>query len=107
VAGQSGSVDLEGMSHAQQNFQTAFDEVRYAWHIMTGQEQALAAAWSGATATKFLDAMNSWLGDLKTVMDQLDAILRTLSGNTGVYADTDESATTQAQSLGEIVGLAL
>ena len=37
MAGQSGSVDLEGMSHAQQNFQTAFDEVRYAWHIMTGR----------------------------------------------------------------------
>ncbi|HEY6494974.1 MAG TPA: WXG100 family type VII secretion target [Trebonia sp.] len=99
------SVDIAGMTAAQQGFQNAVDEVNTAYNAMESQQSALAAAWTGETSTAFGQALSRWLEDFGVVRTQLINILETLSANTGVYANTNEEATNTAIQAGKFAGL--
>jgi WXG100 family type VII secretion target len=86
------SVDIQGMTQAQGNFQTALDQVNTAYSDMREQQSTLAANWTGETASSFGQALEQWLEDLNTVKTQLSNMLETLSQNTGVYANTNETS---------------
>lgn len=92
------SVDVQGMTAAQQNFQSALDQVNTAYTNMTEQQSMLAANWTGETASTFGQALNQWLEDFSTVRTQLTRILEALSSNTGVYANTNEQSQQMAGS---------
>jgi WXG100 family type VII secretion target len=99
------SVDIAGMTAAQQNFQNAVDQVNTAYQAMETQQSALVAAWTGETSTAFGQALTKWLEDFGVVRTQLGTILETLSANTGVYANTNEEATTTAMQAGQFSSL--
>jgi WXG100 family type VII secretion target len=86
------------MTGAQKNFQKALDEVNTAYNNMTEQQSALAANWTGETASTFGQALNQWLEDFNTVRTQLTKILEALSANTGVYANINEQSQQMAGS---------
>jgi len=65
MAGQT-SVDVQGMTAAQANFQNALDQVNTAYSNMTEQQSTLAANWTGETAATFGNALNQWLEDFST-----------------------------------------
>lgn len=87
------SVDVQGMTAAQGNFQNALDEVNTAYQNMTEQQQTLAANWTGETASSFGQALEQWLEDLNTVKQALTNLLEALSKNTGVYSNTNDQST--------------
>jgi WXG100 family type VII secretion target len=92
------SVDIQGMTTAQGNFQSALDQVNTAYSNMTEQQSTLAANWTGETASTFGGALNQWLDDFNTVKTQLSNMLETLSQNTGVYTNTNEGSQQMASS---------
>ena len=92
------SVDVQGMTAAQANFQNALDQVNTAYSNMTEQQSTLAGNWTGETASTFGQALEQWLQDFATVRTQLTRILETLSQNTGVYSNTNEQSTQMASS---------
>jgi WXG100 family type VII secretion target len=98
------SVDIAGMTAAQQNFQSAVDEVNTAYQSMEMQQSSLAAIWTGETSTAFGQALTQWLEDFGVVRTQLQNMLETLSSNTGVYANTNEEATATAQKVASSIG---
>ena len=87
------SVDIAGMTAAQNSFQQTLDTCNTAYSNMTEQQQTLAANWSGEAASAFGQALDTYLEDLGTVRQQLSNILEALSTNTGVYANTNEGST--------------
>ena len=99
------SVDIAGMTAAQQNFQSAVDEVNTAYQSMESQQSSLAAIWTGETSTAFGQALTQWLEDFGVVRTQLQNMLETLSSNTGVYANTNEQATNSAMAAAKSMGL--
>jgi WXG100 family type VII secretion target len=98
MAGQSTSVDVQGMAAAQSNFQNALDQVSTAYSNMSDQQSTLQANWTGETASTFGVALSQWLEDFSTVKAQLTNILETLSANTGVYTNTNEGSQQMAAS---------
>lgn len=104
-SGSQTSVNVQGMIAAQNNFQNTVDQVNTAYNAMQTQQESLAAAWSGETSTAFGQALNQWLEDFGVVRTQLVTILETLSHNTGVYASTNEEATSIAMQAGKFAGL--
>lgn len=98
MAGQTTSVDVQGMTAAQATFQNALDQVNTAYSSMTEQQATLAANWYGETASAFGGALDQWLQDFSTVRAQLTKILETLSANTGVYANTNDGSQQMAAS---------
>lgn len=92
------SVDVQGMTAAQGNFQNALDQCNTAYSNMTEQQSTLAANWTGETASAFGQALNQWLEDFNTVRTQLSRITETLSTNTGVYSNTNEQSQQMASS---------
>jgi WXG100 family type VII secretion target len=99
------SVDIQGMTQAQGNFQTALDQVNTAYNSMESQSETLSANWTGDAASSFMSALTQWLEDLKTVQTQLSGMLETLSQNTGVYANTSETTQSTASSFGSGLGI--
>jgi WXG100 family type VII secretion target len=98
MAGQTTSVDIQGMTAAQANFQNALDQVNTAYSDMSEQQSTLRANWYGETASSFGVALDQWLQDFNTVKVQLTNILDALSANTGVYANTNEGSQQMALS---------
>jgi WXG100 family type VII secretion target len=92
------SVDIQGMTAAQGNFQNALDQVNTAYSNMQEQQSTLQANWTGETASTFGNALSQWLEDFNTVKQQLAKITETLSQNTGVYANTNEGSQQMAGS---------
>ena len=100
------SVDVQGMTTAQNSFQNALDACNTAYSNMTEQQSTLGANWSGEAASAFGQALNQFLEDLGTVRTQLSSMLETLSANTGVYANTDgQSSDMAAAFAGGLPGL--
>jgi WXG100 family type VII secretion target len=93
VSGSITSVDVQGMTTAQGNFQNALDACNTAYSEMTEQQSTLAANWTGEAASSFGQALSQFLEDLSTVRTQLSTMLETLSTNTGVYSNTNEQST--------------
>lgn len=98
MSGSLTSVDVQGMTTAQGNFQNALDACNTAYSEMTEQQSTLAANWTGEAASSFGQALSQFLEDLSTVRTQLSTMLETLSTNTGVYTNTNATSTDLASS---------
>ncbi|GAA3760153.1 WXG100 family type VII secretion target [Streptomyces tremellae] len=103
AANSNTSVDIEGMKRAQGTFQTAVDESSSSYSNMEGQIEALGPAWTGQAATIFHGAMGKWLEDFRTVNQQLQRMLETLSQNTGVYANVHSDTEDKAQQVQQLI----
>jgi WXG100 family type VII secretion target len=98
------SVDIQGMTQAQGNFQNALSQVKAAYNSMESQSETLTSNWGGDAASAFLAALTQWLQDLNTVQTQLSNMLETLISNTGVYSSTSDTTNSAAASFGSSVG---
>ena len=86
------SVDVQGMTTAQADFQNALDQVNTALTDMTEEQSTLMANWTGEAASSFGQALSTYLQDLGIVRQQLGIMLESLSTHTGIYANTHEES---------------
>jgi WXG100 family type VII secretion target len=92
MASQATSVDVQGMTAAQGNFQNALAQVNSEYGSMSAQQEMLQANWQGETASTFGRALEEWLADFNQVQQALAKITEVLSQNTGVYANTNATS---------------
>ncbi|MBY8888873.1 WXG100 family type VII secretion target [Streptomyces sp. PTM05] len=98
------SVELQGMTAAQQTFQSALDEATSSYAQMDGQVEGLQSNWTGEAATIYHNAMQEWLADFDKVNQALRTMLEKLAQNTNVYANTHENTQQQAQQVAQQMG---
>jgi WXG100 family type VII secretion target len=106
------TVDADGMQASQASFQTAIAAATAVYNNMQGQQENLAAAWSGDTAQAFLGMLGTWLDDFQTVNTALQSVETMMAQNTGIYLSTQDanqqaasSIVNDASGLGNVVGL--
>jgi WXG100 family type VII secretion target len=98
------SVQLEGMTAAQADFQAALDQVNTAYNDMTEEQSTLAANWTGEAASSFGNALGTYLSDMSVVQQQLSMMLEKLHTHTGVYANTHEQSQEMASAFQQGLG---
>ena len=86
------SVDIQGMTQAQQDFQQALDEINSVYNAMSQERDTLAANWAGEASSAFGQALGTWLDDLFAVQQELIIMTESLSIHTGVYANATETS---------------
>lgn len=94
---QTTNIDIAGMKAAQPHFETALSETARTYNSMHDQASVLEGTWHGGASRNFIQALNSWLDNFKTVEQQLKIVTDKLEANTGNYehvvTDTDDAAT--------------
>ena len=92
------SVDVQGMTLAQQDFQNALDQVNTAFTDMSEEQTTLVANWTGEAASAFGQALTTYLEDLQGVRSQLSLMCEKLSSHTGIYTNTHEQSSQMANA---------
>jgi WXG100 family type VII secretion target len=98
------SVELQGMTAAQNTFQTALDDASNSYAQIEGQIEALQGSWTGEAATIYGQAMQQWLQDFRTVNQALATMLEKLAQNTNVYANTHQNTEQVASQVAQTIG---
>jgi WXG100 family type VII secretion target len=92
------SVDVLGMSQAQNVMQEIYGQLNSAMQSMTEQQSTLAANWSGEASTSFGQALNNFIEDFNKINGALVGMMEALSQNTHIYVNTNDTSTQMAQA---------
>lgn len=92
------STDVAGMGQAQQSMQEIYGELNTASQTLAEQQSTLAANWSGEAQATFGQALTNFIEDFNKINAALTGMMETMSQNTGIYVNTNETSTAMAQA---------
>lgn len=98
MAGET-SVSVEGMIRASNTFEGARDTAIRSYMAMHEQVSALASNWSGDASSVYGNALQSWLGNFRTVITALENMQASLDSNASLYAQTHQITQEEAAAL--------
>jgi WXG100 family type VII secretion target len=86
------STDVQGMAQAQQVMQNMYGELNSAMQALETQQGDLAANWSGEAQTAFGQALSNFIGDFGKINNALVGMMETMSQNTNIYVNTNDTS---------------
>jgi WXG100 family type VII secretion target len=90
------STDVTGMAQAQQVMQEIYGELNSAVQMLGEQQATLASNWSGEAQTAFGQALENYMNDFNKINSALVGMLETMSQNTNIYVNTNDTSTSLA-----------